>query len=600
MDTAKHITKKSFSLVTAIVVLALTAAVIAAVFYFCGLRSVPRVELDRQMEVRVLRADNHLEAEDAAPLKAGDHLLVSATLLPIDRMDDAMLCFSAENCVVTAAVGGEERAVFGDERFQNKMQVGDLIARMPLKEEDWGKELTLDFFCVEGEAEASPGKVLILPSKYAAVFPLILKETVFILFLALAVAGTLLLMYSIVNVFRGRPVFEHFLLSFVLLSGAAFALGSGGQLAVLIRRERISSAAGIIAAYLFPAFFFAYYRWSCMEVKKIRKKVYGLFALLFLIAFGAALVFHFMQGTHFATFLPYLHYAASGAALYCLIAELFCGPPASRNDDLPAKIGIICASLLLLFDLASRNFYRTSVTAGFRKYIPSLDYQALAVLILCVFLMIHQYIRTAARVRKEESAELMKQLSYTDILSGIPNRHYCDRKLADLGKSVGFQGTPVDYTLFFMDVNSIREVNESKGYEVGDELIRCVAEAVSDAMRGCGADESAGRIISPDEETSPETKDCFYGRWGGDEFIACTFRSQADAFETTLMSRIAAINIEKRIPVDVSLSLGSCDLTSGSYDRVLESLVKADRAMYERKRQYHASHTPTVEELLNE
>ena len=47
--------------------------------------------------------------------------------------------------------------------------------------------------------------------------------------------------------------------------------------------------------------------------------------------------------------------------------------------------------------------------------------------------------------------------------------------------------------------------------------------------------------------------------------------------------------------VDVSLSVGSCDLTSGSYDRVLEALVKADRAMYERKRQYHASHEIEIE-----
>ena len=27
----------------------------------------------------------------------------------------------------------------------------------------------------------------------------------------------------------------------------------------------------------------------------------------------------------------------------------------------------------------------------------------------------------------------MQELSYTDILSGIPNRHYCDRKLAVIG-----------------------------------------------------------------------------------------------------------------------------------------------------------------------
>ena len=593
MDTKQE--KKQFSLVAAVIALALLAAAVVAVFYLCGLGRVPRVNLESRLDLHQLRSEAHLEADDAAPLKAGDHMIASAALPEPGPVENAVLCLKAENSVVTASIGGEERAVFGDLRYLREMQVGDICALLPLREDDWGKELKLDYYCVEGEAEPYTGDVLILSAKYAALFPLIGHESKFVFFVSVALAGALLLLYSIINAIRGRKALEHFLLSVFFLSAAAYVLGRSGLLTVLIRRERISSAAGIIAAYLVPAAFFGYYRCSCMEKKKLRKKVYGILAVLFLAAFGAAAVVHFMQRTHFAVFLPYLRYAVCAAALYALFAELFWGPSALENDDLSAKLGIICASLLLLADLARRNLYRLSVTAGFEKYFPKTDYAAIGILILCLSLMIHQYLRTSEAKRREESGELMKRLSYMDILAGIPNRHYCDRKLTDLGKRSGYQAAPVDYTLFFMDVNSIREVNESKGFEVGDELLRCVAEAVSDAMRGCGADESAGRVITPDEEANPETKDCFFGRWGGDEFIACTFRSQADAFETTLMSRIAAINIEKRIPVDVSLSVGSCDLTSGSYGRVLEALVKADRAMYERKRQYHASHEIEIE-----
>ena len=148
--------------------------------------------------------------------------------------------------------------------------------------------------------------------------------------------------------------------------------------------------------------------------------------------------------------------------------------------------------------------------------------------------------------KNEETAELMKKLAYTDILSGIPNRHFCDRKIAEIAAAPAYQTAAFEYTIFMMDIDSLGEINEAEGFAAGDEAIRCIAEAISDAMRGCGADLFAdGRPLFPEEKG--ELGDCFFGRWGGDEFVACTLRSQADAFLTTLTSRIAAINIEKRI-----------------------------------------------------
>jgi hypothetical protein len=39
------------------------------------------------------------------------------------------------------------------------------------------------------------------------------------------------------------------------------------------------------------------------------------------------------------------------------------------------------------------------------------------------------------------------------------------------------------------------------------------------------------------------------------------------------------------------VSIGSSDFQSGSYDRITRALALADRAMFERKTQYHEAHS---------
>ena len=257
------------------------------------------------------------------------------------------------------------------------------------------------------------------------------------------------------------------------------------------------------------------------------------------------------------------------------------------------RVGVRLGAVFAVLDLLINNLWRFNALQGISRFLPVFDYRTCGLCVVSAFWLLYEWRKMGRYKRREENRELMKRLSYTDILCNVPNRHYCDRKIADISKHMGYQATLVEYTIFMMDVDYLREVNESAGFDAGDEMIRCVAEAIADAMRGCGADELGIRSpqIEENAEAGEETKDCFYGRWGGDEFVACTFRSQADAFETTLTSRIAAINIEKRLPFQVSVSIGSSDFQSGSYDRITRALALADRAMLERKTQYHEAHS---------
>ena len=240
--------------------------------------------------------------------------------------------------------------------------------------------------------------------------------------------------------------------------------------------------------------------------------------------------------------------------------------------------------ILLLIELARQNIWRLQESSTFGQYFPKVDYIACAVIAASCMFLLHQFRLSAGLLRREENAVLMKDLAYTDILSGIPNRHYCDRKLAAITKTIPYTQTPAEYTIFILNVDSMHEINEKQGYETGDEVIRRVAESVHDAMRGCGADirGDIGPVAFADSSDG-ESADCFYGRWGGDEFAACTFRSQADAFQTTFASRIAAVNIEKQLPIPISVSVGSCDFRSGSYEAAISAIERASGEMAERK-----------------
>ncbi len=80
-----------------------------------------------------------------------------------------------------------------------------------------------------------------------------------------------------------------------------------------------------------------------------------------------------------------------------------------------------------------------------------------------------------------------------------------------------------------------------------------------------------------------EDDDGFYGRYGGDEFVAGYFRNSETRIEKSIESFnriISEINKEKALPFDVRVAYGSCINDPGSPmepDKVLKS---ADEKMY--------------------
>jgi diguanylate cyclase (GGDEF)-like protein len=90
----------------------------------------------------------------------------------------------------------------------------------------------------------------------------------------------------------------------------------------------------------------------------------------------------------------------------------------------------------------------------------------------------------------------MRQVALIDPLTGIGNRRYLEGRLS--AAIAEFQNNASPAGLLFMDVDQFKQFNDLYGHNLGDQILRMVAQTMHHTLR---------------------TTDTI-GRWGGEEFIA--------------------------------------------------------------------------------
>mgnify|MGYP000515866389 CR=1 FL=1 len=169
--------------------------------------------------------------------------------------------------------------------------------------------------------------------------------------------------------------------------------------------------------------------------------------------------------------------------------------------------------------------------------------------------------RLSAEVEASRNTEREAlRLSMHDELTGLYNR----RGLRHMAQTVlsGRPRTGPPAAMLYIDVNGLKETNDTLGHSAGSDLLIATAEV----LRRCFRD---GDVI---------------GRIGGDEFAVLLPQcvDGIDQVETRLGIEIDWINATGRLPRSLSLSLGLCT-TDGFGDDVDTLLHRADLDMYARR-----------------
>ncbi len=163
----------------------------------------------------------------------------------------------------------------------------------------------------------------------------------------------------------------------------------------------------------------------------------------------------------------------------------------------------------------------------------------------------------------------LRQQSQTDPLTGLSNRLAFQNFISNLS----WEKAHSSVIVFSLDVNGLKETNDTNGHAFGDKLLRNCAECIRVTL-GNG-----------------EGKYCF--RFGGDEFAAFWVDVPPDTLDDALRKFE-----EEQAKREVSISVGCAyaqDLSETTVDALFE---EADKHMYDDKAEYHRQQAQEVLDRL--
>lgn len=176
---------------------------------------------------------------------------------------------------------------------------------------------------------------------------------------------------------------------------------------------------------------------------------------------------------------------------------------------------------------------------------------------ICI-LLLDLYNDITLRKMEQQEKELLIKRAYTDELTQINNRRFCSEYMDKLQED-----NNQEYSIISLDVNNLKQINDTYGHAKGDILIKSAADVISEAF-----------------------KTGIVGRMGGDEFIVILHTDKTDAINTLINSFkniLDEINA-KTEDLYVSIAYGYATY-SDVEDKNIESVYKlADERMYEHKK----------------
>ena len=170
----------------------------------------------------------------------------------------------------------------------------------------------------------------------------------------------------------------------------------------------------------------------------------------------------------------------------------------------------------------------------------------------------------AALAEETRLRTLLQETARTDSLTGIPNRRAHESDIRALLKDA--ERTNRHAAQLIVDIDHFKQINDTYGHSVGDEVIVGVAERLVGAIR------ASDRVA----------------RWGGEEFTICALgvgllgaRKLAETIRQSVKSTAFTTTVG---PISVTVSIGGTVNAPGALDS--ERMFRlADAALYRAKRE---------------
>jgi len=179
-------------------------------------------------------------------------------------------------------------------------------------------------------------------------------------------------------------------------------------------------------------------------------------------------------------------------------------------------------------------------------------FNLLSALAIVVFIVIVLY-----RIIQQHSKKL-ETLAFYDTLTQIYNRRYFETRL--LNEIENTKRYASDLSIIFIDIDNFKQVNDTKGHDTGDEILKIISKIFKENIR----------------------KTDIIARWGGEEFVILL--PNTNAKEAVVIAEKLKHSLENNIEIKTILSYAlnaSFGVTENKKSDDIDTIIKrADNAMY--------------------
>lgn len=483
--------------------------------------------------------------------------------------EGSALFFHTTNLVVNVYLNGKPVSFIHENGEYNGIPSFSSYRLIRFSAKDAGKEIRLEMFgtpfsfnCGIDNVYFGDAASIVTAKTADGIFPLVLSAILFFAGLFFICIG--LLTHNVMEHYRGMIFFGLFSVFF-----AAWIMT--GSMWIYLFTDNIRAIETGLHLYLLTALLFGllyiYDEFRLVHISLFR-------SLLCIWSFITVMILSLMfAGILQPGELVFVEHILIVIAAIVVLVEMISYLAYHQGNKEKTKffnLGIIFFTIFGLYDIC--RFYQGNDG----------DYSA-ATRIGVIFLII-----TAAAIEVKEAITLLKlgikagkigKIAYTDANTGIGNSAAFKLKMDSL------EVTRTNYSyigIIQFDVNNLKIINDTKGHEAGDLLIKTAADII---------DRSFGTIGT-----------CY--RVGGDEFVAITTYSHAPlACEEAILkfeSLIEQFNRNPSKPFDLRIAYGVAyyQNTENRYITLKEVHKIADERMYNKKKELKARYAKTPEEAV--
>lgn len=232
----------------------------------------------------------------------------------------------------------------------------------------------------------------------------------------------------------------------------------------------------------------------------------------------------------------------------------------ASTHKLPAdRMGVAGIIILIVFVIADLIRYQVDKFGpqgwDLRQSLLPLGFLAF---VMCMFL--GYVFRMMENVEANIERKTLLQMAYTDTLTNINNRAYCAEEMSR------YEVSKERVSVINMDLNMFKEVNDTYGHAVGDELLIRFAQILNNVFEGIGC----------------------VGRMGGDEFIVIMkYREKylVKQIVQELLGQVEEANRNSNRPYTISVAYGIADNAADPEETAWKVYERADKEMYRYKQQ---------------